>query len=81
MHASGTLVHVETRDIGANIHAELFRQGHNATWLAEQLGHVDKGRSLRKRLRGDLPLRVQDVKRIAAVLDVSVDYLLREDTK
>lgn len=81
MHASGTLVHVETRDIGANIHAELFRQGHNATWLAEQLGYVDKGRQLRKRLRGDLPLRVQDVKRIARVLDVSVDYLLREDTK
>lgn len=68
------------RDIGANVHAELFRQGHSATWLAEQLGHQDKGRMLRARLRGELPLRPQDVKDIAAVLGVTADYLLREDT-
>ena len=72
---------MEARDIGANVHAELFRQGKSATWLAEQLGHVDKGRTLRKRLRGELPLRIVDVTRIARVLDVTVDDLTKERTE
>lgn len=71
---------VKERDIGANIRAELFRQGLSAAELARRLGHVDGGRVLRKRLRGELPLRIVDVKRIAVELGVTVDHLLREDT-
>jgi hypothetical protein len=69
------------RAIGAEIRAEMARQQIAATDLAQALGHRDRGRSLRRKMRGEQQFTAQDVKRIATVLNVTVDHLLRKDTK
>lgn len=72
---------MKARDIGANIRRELFRQGHSAVWLAEELQYPGGPRALRRRLRGELEFTGTELVDVARVLDVSVDHLTREDAK
>jgi len=70
---------VEDIDVADNVRAELARRRLTARQLAREMG-VSEG-ALRARLRGDVVFHAAEVANIARHLDMTIDELLREDTK
>lgn len=64
--------------VGANVRAEMAREGVTQTALANSLGRSQSG--LSKRLRGVVPFSVADLVDIAEVLGVDVATLLGESS-
>jgi hypothetical protein len=63
-----------TEHVAAEVRAELARQGHDNTWLAGQLRVSEMWVS--RRLRNITKFSVDDLTRVAAVLDVPVGQFL-----
>lgn len=62
-----------TATAGANVRAEMGRKGISQAVLASGLGMSQT--AISKRLRGETPFDINELVRIAAVLDVPLDRL------
>jgi transcriptional regulator with XRE-family HTH domain len=63
-----------TETVAAEVRAELGRQRKSGAWLALQLGVSDAWVS--RRISGSMPMSVEDLERIADVLEVTPAYLM-----
>lgn len=72
-------------DILTELRVELVRQRRSAKSIADGIGHRDRGRRLRRWLRGEQEMAPSELEAVTWALGLTVDYELyrlpREDTK